>query len=477
MSAETTRRQWLIFLLLAVAQFMVVLDVSITNIALPSIMQELGFAANDLQWVLTAYALSFGGFLLFGGRASDLFGRKRVLLIGISAFTIISLLIGFSVSPLMLIVLRALQGVAAALMTPAALSIVLVTFEEQSARNQALGFWSLVATGGAAAGLLLGGALTQYLSWRWDFFVNVPIGIVLTYLCYLMLPEHEHEAAHQELDLPGAISVTLGLVALVYAFSMAPVWGWTSIGTLAMGVLAIALLVFFVCNESRSTHPLMPLSIFAIRNVTGANAIMAPIVAGMFGMFYLASLYIQQVLHYTPVLTGLAFLPFPFIVGVVSSYVPRYVSRYGFKPFIIAGLMLTIAGMAWMTRMPVDATYVIDLLPTFVLMPLGLGMVFMPIVASATYGVPPDEAGLASGLITTSQQMGGALGLSILTSVAASVTAAAADPTSAEALVHGYRYAFGTGLLFLVGSLVLAIFVIRQVSQKETEAAPLAPLH
>lgn len=452
-------RAWLIFWLLAVAQFMVVLDVSITNIALPSIMQELGFSPETLSWVLTAYALTFGGFLLLGGRAADLYGRRLMLLSGVIAFTIVSFLIGYASSPFVLVALRALQGIAAALMTPAALSIVLVTFEEERARNQALGFWSLVATGGAAAGLLLGGVLTQYLSWRWNFFVNVPVGIVLALVLARFLPAREHEKSDATLDLPGAVSVTLGIVALVYAVSVAPAWGWLSLPTLALALLAVALLAFFLSNESRAPHPLMPLSIFRVTNVAAANAVMAPIVAGMFGMFFISSLFIQEVLRYTPVVTGLAFLPFPFVLGIVSSTVPRFVSRYGYKPFILGGLALTIAGMAWMVRLPADASYWTDLFPTFLLKPIRLGMLFMPIIAAATYGVPPEEAGLASGLITTSQQMGGALGLSILTSVAASVTAGGGG--DAAALVTGYRAAFGTGAGFMVLALLVAVFAIR----------------
>ena len=458
---KTKTLHWVTFAVLAVAQFMVVLDNSITNIALPFIMTELGFTQSALQWVLTAYALSFGGFLLFGGRAADLFGRRRILLVGLGCFTLVSLLIGLSQPPLMLIVLRALQGIAGALMTPAALSIVLVLFEDESERNQALGFWSLISTAGAAAGLLLGGLLTQYLSWRWNFFVNVPIGIVITILTIRLVPAHERESKDTELDLPGAVLVTLGLIALVYAFSRAPAEGWTSITTLGTTALALALLGGFVWNEARSSHPLMPLSIFRIRNVSAANLIMAPVVAGMFGMFFLSSLFIQGVLLYSPVMTGLSFLPFPLILGIVSSTVPRFVSRYGYKPFIVTGLIFAAAGLGWMARVPLEASYFFDLLPTFVLMPIGLGMLFMPAIAAATAGVPPQEAGLASGLINTSLQMGGALGLSIFASVATSVTAAATSPASTEALVQGYRYAFLTGLAFMLLALVLAVTLIR----------------
>lgn len=285
-------KRGLIFILVAAAQFMVVLDSSITNVALPAIKQSLGFDVNTLQWVVTAYALTFGGFLLLGGRASDLFGRRRILLIGMTGFTIISFLIGISHSGVLLIALRAMQGLAGALMSPAALSIVLTTFKEGQDRNKALGFWTTVATGGAAFGLLLGGMLTQYFGWRWNFFINVPIGIFITIAISRIVPLHEREEKIKSgLDLPGAALVTSGLISLVFVISQAPVWGWFSAPTISLLAGTGILLLLFVVNENRTKHPLMPLSIFKIRNVTGANIMMAPIVAGMYGMFFLTSLY------------------------------------------------------------------------------------------------------------------------------------------------------------------------------------------
>lgn len=456
------RSRWLIFFLVAVAQFMVVLDISITNVALPTIKQSLNFSASSLQWVITAYALAFGGFLLLGGRAADLFGRRKTLLIGMIGFTIFSFLIGVSPSPIALIVLRALQGLAASLMSPSALSIVLTTFHEGKERNKALGLWTTVATGGAAVGLLLGGILTQYLGWRWNFFVNVPIGILMAIAIYRIVPIHEQEATHRSLDLPGAGLVTSGLIALVYAITQAPSWGWLSGSTLGIIGGALVLLAAFVFNESRSKHPLMPLSIFKIRNVVGGNLIMAPVYASMMGMFFLTSLYIQTILHFSPVMTGLSFLPFPIILGVVSTRVARLVSRFGYKRFLIIGPLLIGIAIAWLSRLPVHGNYITDVLPTLLLMPVGAGLTFMPIIAAATSGVPGQQAGLASGLVSTSQQMGGALGLAILSGVAASVASSNIKLGTLSALVHGYDRAFLVGVSFIIFAVILAAAVIRQ---------------
>jgi EmrB/QacA subfamily drug resistance transporter len=453
--------KWLIFTLVAIAQFMVVLDSSITNVALPTIKEQLHFSNNAIQWVVTAYVLTFGGFLLLGGRAADLFGRRRTLLIGMTAFTTFSFLIGTSHSVTELIILRAFQGMAAALMSPSALSIVLTTFRDGAERGKALGFWTLVATGGAAVGLLLGGALTQYFGWRWNFFINVPIGIVMVALISRIVPAHSREDEYTSLDLPGAILVTSSLISLVFAFSEAASWGWTSPSILGLLIAAAALMAGFIRNESRVKHPLMPLSIFKIRNVAGANLMMAPIYASMLGLFFVITLYMQTVLHYSPLRTGLAFLPFPIVLGFMSTRIPKLVGRYGFRRFLIAGPLVVAVAMGLLSRVPVHGQYAINLLPALLLMPLGMGMTFMPIIAAATSGVPGKEAGLASGLISTSQQMGGALGLSILSGVAASVTAASVKYGVADSLVRGYHRAMIFAIAFMIFAVVLAITVIR----------------
>jgi len=466
-----TPSKWRIFVLVAVAQFMVVLDNAITNVALPTIKQQLHFSGSSLQWVVTAYALSFGGFLLLGGRAADLFGRRRSLLTGMVAFTSFSLLIGLSQTSTQLIVLRALQGLSGAFMSPAALSIVLVTFRDGPARNKALSYWTLVATGGAALGLLLGGALTQYFGWRWNFLINVPIGVVMTGLIARYVPVHEREERRSSLDIPGAVLATSSLMLLVFAFSQAPLWGWASWRLLGTLTAALGLLAGFVANEARVRHPLMPLSTFKVRNVRGANLIMAPLYATMLGGFFLLTLYVQTALQLSPVMTGLSFLPFPVILGIMSTRMPRLVQRYGFRRFLIIGPLTIALGLAWLSRLQLDSTYWTGILPAAIIMPLGIGMTMMPTIAAATSGVPAHEAGLASGLISTSQQMGGALGLAILSGVAASATARAAHLGSAQASLHGYHAAFWTAIAFMAAAALVALAVIRPARRDATEPA------
>jgi EmrB/QacA subfamily drug resistance transporter len=470
------KSKWLIFMLVGIAQFMVVLDSSITNVALPTIKEQLHFSSSAIQWVITAYALTFGGFLLLGGRAADLFGRRRTLLIGMTAFTLFSFLIGVSHSATLLIILRALQGMSAALMSPSALSIVLTTFRDGPDRNRALGYWTLVATGGAAVGLLLGGALTQYVGWRWNFFINVPVGIVMAFLIRKYVPKHEREEKYTGLDLPGAVLVTSSLIALVFAFSESSSWGWLSASTIGIIVAAVALMAGFIFNESKAKHPLVPLSIFKIRNIAGANMMMAPIYATMLGMFFLITLYIQTVMHYSPVKSGLAFLPFPIVLGFMSTRIPKLVAKYGYRRFLIAGPLFVALALAWLSRLPVHGTYVGSLLPAIILIPFGMGMTFMPLIAAATSGVPGREAGLASGLISTSQQMGGALGLAILSGVATSVTASSAHLGQIAALVRGYDRAMLVGLVFVLFAVTLAVTVIRQPRRKHDAAGdPMTP--
>jgi len=453
------QNKWLIFLLVAVAQFMVVLDVSITNVALPSIKTSLHFASDsDLQWVITAYALTFGGFLLMGGRAADLFGRRRTLLIGMSCFTFFSLLIGFSQNASLLIALRALQGLAAALMSPAALSIVLATFSEGKGRNRALAYWATIATGGAALGLLLGGMLTQFLGWQWNFFINVPVGIMMVLAILYAVPRYESESEHSDLDLSGASLVTTGLIAFVFAISRAPYIGWLAPQSLGVFILSALLLAGFIWNESMSKHPLVPLSIFSIQNVTGANLVMAPIYGCILGMFFIATLYMQTTLHYSPIATGFAFLPFPIVLGIVSSNVPRFVEKYGYKLFLVLGPVLVAVAIAWFVRLPLSGNYFFDVLPTLLLMPAGMGMTFMPIITAATSGVAPDENGLASGLITTSQQMGGAIGLAILSGIASAASMAG----SPAATLIGYRESFAIAAMFALFAAFIGFMVIKQ---------------
>jgi EmrB/QacA subfamily drug resistance transporter len=456
----------LLLAILALAQFMVVLDASIVNVALPAIMQGLNFSSENLQWIVTAYTLTFGGFLLFGGRAADLFGRRKMFITGLVVFTIASMFVGIAQNEFMMIAARALQGLAAAFMSPAALSIVLTEFKEGPARNKALGIWSAVAAGGAAAGLLLGGLLTQYLGWRWDFFINVPVGAILVFLAMKYVPVHKSESEHSHLDLPGAVLVTGGLATLVFAITKAPVWGWDSMTTILSLAAAILLLVAFVFNESRSKHPLMPLSIFRIRNLSGANLAQLPVTAAMFSMFFFVSLYLQEILKFSPLQTGLAFLPFTVVIAVVSTNVARFFGKIGYKPFMVAGPLFIATALFFLSNIQVDGSYFTNVLPGIALLAFGASMCFVSISVAATSGVPQHESGLASGLLNTAQQIGGALGLAILSGIASTTTGNlfAKDPTTsvAVATVGGFQTALFVGAFFAIGASLIAMLVIKQ---------------
>jgi len=400
---------WLILILLALAQFMVVLDIAIVNVALPAMQKAFTMTPTSLQWIITAYTLTFGGFLLLGGRAADLFGRRRIFLIGIVLFTIASLGSGLAQSGGMLIFFRAAQGLAGAFMSPAALSIILVTYKEGHERNVALAVWGAVAAGGAAVGVLLGGIITQYLDWRWNFFVNVPVGIIVIITALKILDRHESEAEHNSLDLSGAVLATGGLMLLVYALVKAPTLGWTDATTLTYFAISVAALVGFIVNESRVKHPLMPLSIFKIRNLSGANALQLCMAAGMFSIFFFTTLYLQQILGYSPIKTGFSFLIIPLVLGTVATNVPRLILKVGYRPILIVAPLFVSAGLFWMSHIPVNGTFWGNVAPGMVLLAIGMGATFVSVTIAATSGVPHNEAGLASGILNTSQQVGGRL--------------------------------------------------------------------
>ena len=336
---------WFILILLALAQFMVVLDISIVNVALPSIQRAFSLSNSNLQWLITAYTLAFGGFLLLGGRTADYFGRRITFLSGVSVFALASLATGLSQSGTMIIICRAIQGLAAAYMSPAALSIVLVTYREGHERNVALSVWGAVASGGAAVGVLFGGIITQYLSWRWNFFINVPVGLFVVIASLKVLHHHKSEAERKSLDLPGAISGTLGLMSLVYALTEAPTYGWTSLRILLCLIAAICLIIFFVLNEARSKAPLMPLRIFRIRNISGADGLMVFLSAGLFSVFFFTTLYLQNILHYTPIRTGLDFLVVPVCITIVAVNIPRLIKVIGHKPILVVAPLFVSAGL------------------------------------------------------------------------------------------------------------------------------------
>lgn len=471
----------IVLLIVAVAQFMVVLDSAIVNVALPSMARALGFASADsLQWVVTAYTLAFGGFLLLGGRAADLYGRKRVFIAASALFSVVSLAAGFAQNPMMIDTIRAVQGLAAAFMSPAALSIVLTTFKEGKERASALSVWGAVAAGGAAFGVLLGGILTQYLDWRWNFFVNVPVGIAVCIAAYLYVPESKADLDHSKLDLPGAILVTSGLMLLVFAFTKAPSYGWTSWESVRLFALSGALLAAFIWNEARSKHALMPLSIFKIRNVAAANVTQLPIIAAMFSMFFFVTLYVQNVLGFSPVQSGLSFLPITFVIGIISVLMQHVITRIGYKKPLVVAPLLMATGLYLLSHMSVGGSYWTDVFPGLIVMAAGMGIMFISITIAATNGVPAKESGLASGLLNTSQQIGGALGLAILSGVAASTTksyiadhAAAGNLVIVQAQVHGFQSAIHVGMFFaLLASAVALFFIHEQKGEKiDVEAA------
>ena len=460
---------WVVLVLICFAQFMVILDATVVNVALPSIQHDLHMSEANLQWIVNAYTLVFGGFLLLGGRAGDLLGRKRLFLAGLVVFTLASLLDGLSSSSGMLIGARALQGLGAAFISPAALAIITTTFEEGADRAKALGVWAAIAIGGSAVGLLLGGALTQAFSWPWIFFINVPIGVATFLLSLRLVPESKDEAAHRSFDVAGAVTVTGGLMALVYAIVTAEQDGWTTARTIGTFVLSVGLLVAFVLIEQRAKAPLVRLSIFRVRSLATANLVMFLVASGLFAMFFFNSLYIQRVLGYGPLKAGLAFLPFTAGIMLSAGLASQFAPRLGVRIVAVTGMILTAGGLLLLTQIPVDGSYVANVLPALLVSSLGLGGVFVPLTLVATTGLENEDQGLASGLFNTSQQVGGALGLAILSTVAASRTHGGG---SAE-LVRGFHGAFAGSALFVLGGLVTLVVLLRRrhVERIEREAA------
>jgi len=473
MPQRSPTNRWLVLVVVCLAQFMVVLDATIVNVALPSIQHGLGFAPADLQWVINAYTLVFGGFLLLGGRAADLVGRRRLFMAGIAVFTTASLVNGLAQSSGMLVAGRALQGLGGALVSPAALSIITTTFTSPAERTKALGVWSAIAAGGGAFGLLLGGVLTDVLSWEWIFFVNVPIGLATLVAAARFVPESRVEGAHRAFDLAGAVAVTGGLITLVYAIVKAQEYGWGSGRTLGLAGAALALLAGFVAIERRSRAPLIRLSIFRVRTITAANLVMLLVASGMFAMFFFASIYVQEVLGYSPLKAGFAFLPMTAGIVVGAGLAQQLVARLGVRAVAIGGIALAAAGMAMLTGVPVHGSYASDLLPGLLPMSIGMGLTFVPITLLGTGNVGAEDAGLASGLFNTSQQVGGALGLAILSTLAANATAGSTAAPDA-ALVHGYQVAFGAGAAMLAGGAVLLTVLLRRrhVVAIDVESAP-----
>ena len=462
-SARQDSRRWGALAIVIAAQFMVILDVAIVNVALPSIKDDLGFSEASLQWVITAYAIVFGGALLLGGRLADLFGRRRVFLVGMGLFTVSSLLSGLAWSEGALIAFRGLQGLGGALLAPAALSILMTTFSEGRERNLALGIWGAASGSGAAAGVLLGGVLTSYLHWSWIFFINIPVGLAVMALTPWLLAESRAEVGHRHFDLAGAVTVTAGVMLLVYAMTRAAQDGWLTPSTLGLLSASVVLLVAFLIVELRTRVPLLPLRIFRQRTLAVANATAVLVAAVAFSEFFLLTLYLQQVLDFSPVETGLAFLPITLTIIVVSNVAQTLVTRIGVRPVLTTGLVLAAGALAYFARLPADGHYARDVFPALVLSGVGLALTFVPMTIAGLTGVARADAGVASGLINTSRQIGGAVGLAAVSTIAITASSRAADGSSAAAgvaLTHGFQVSFAVLALFAItGAVLVAVFI------------------
>jgi EmrB/QacA subfamily drug resistance transporter len=451
-------RRWIALILLCAAQFVVVLDAAIVNVALPTIGNALKFTESNLPWVVNAYVLTFGGFLLLGGRMADLLGRRRVFMGGLVLFALASLAGGLAASAGQLVAARAVQGLGAAILSPAALSIVTTTFRDGAERNKALGVWGAVAGSGGAAGVLLGGVLTDGLGWEWVLWVNVPIGIAAAAIAPSLIAESRSDADTRHFDFAGAVSVTAGLSLLVYALVDANSAGWGSGQTIGLLIISVLLIGAFVLIERRSRAPLVPFSIFRLRTLTGANVVGLMVGASLFSMFFFISLYMQQVLGYSAIKAGLSYLPLAITIILSAGIASQLVTKVGFKQVLVAGMVFITAGLVWFSQVSVHGGFVSDILGPSLLAAVGLGLAFVPVTIAAVSGVADRDAGLASGLINTNQQIGGALGLAVLAAVSISVTGSSRSPA---VLTSGFHDAFLTGAGFAVLGLLATLLLIR----------------
>jgi EmrB/QacA subfamily drug resistance transporter len=475
-SSSISSRRWAILAVVVVAQFMVILDVAIVNVALPAIETDLGFSQQSLQWVITAYAIVFGGALLLGGRLADLLGRRRIFLAGVAVFTASSLLSGLAWSEEALIVSRALQGLGGALLAPASLSILMTTFQEGRERNLALGLWGAASGSGGAAGVLLGGVLTSYLSWPWIFFINVPVGVAVLALTPFLLNETRGSAyGRRHFDLAGAASVTSGIMLLVYGLTRGTDDGWTSRTTIGFLSAAALLIVGFVVIELRSKAPLLPMRLFRLRTLTAANVTAVLIAATAFSWWFVQTLYMQQVLHYSAIQAGLAFAPLAVTIALFSNVAQTLVTRFGVRPVLSVGLLLTATSLGLLARVPVEGHFFWDLFPAFMLGAVGLSLSFVPVTIGGLTGVGPGDAGVASGLINTSRQIGGAVGLAAISTVATTFTnryedAHPGSASSAAALTHGFTSSFYVLAAFALAGAVIAATLIRPAPRLPIES-------
>ncbi len=489
---DNVKHKGLALAVLACAQFMVVLDATIVNVALPAIQKALHFTTEaQLQWIITAYALLFGGFLLLGGRLADLYGRRKIFLSGVVVFAIASLLGGLAQDPTQIIVTRGLQGLGGALLAPSALSLVLTIFKEGHERNKALGVWSMVAAGGGAVGLVLGGILTQYVDWRWIFFINVPVAALVIAAAMKYVP-NTLPGKKQKVDLLGAVTVTGGLMAVVYALAKAPDAGWGSFSTLGMLALAVALLATFIVNELRVKAPLVRLSIFKRSNVSGGTLLQLFMPAAMFGMFFYLSIYLQQLLGYSPTKTGLANLPFTLVVMLVAGVLSKNITKFNPKLILTISPLIVTAGLAFFARVPLHANYLTDILPGIVLMAGGMAAFFVTGTMVITSGSSHEDSGLISGLLNAGNQIGGAIGLAVLTVVSVAATKTklielgdAAKTQGPEALLYGFHRGFiVAGGFAVAASIIAAVFIkhrkpspadLANEAETEAEALPAVP--
>ncbi|MBN8747904.1 Multidrug resistance protein Stp [Xylophilus ampelinus] len=480
MTADSdSRRRWLALMVLCLGVLMIVLDTTIVNVALPSIRADLGFTETSLVWVVNAYMLTFGGFLLLGGRLGDLYGHRRLFLAGLVLFTLASLACGLSRSQWLLIAARAVQGLGGAVVSAVSLSLIMNLFREPAERAKAMGVYGFVCAGGGSIGVLLGGLLTSTLSWHWIFLVNLPIGVAVYALCVALLPHSRAEQASGRLDVGGAVTVTLSLMLAVYGVVNGNEAGWTSARTLGLLGAAVVLMAAFVLIESRVAHPLVPLSLFRLRNVAVSNITGVLWSAGMFAWFFMLALYLQLVLGYSPMQVGLAFLPANLIMAVLSlGLSARLVMRFGIRRPLAAGLGLAMVGLLLFARAPVGGSFAVDVLPGMLLLGLGAGIAFNPMLLAAMSDVSPADAGLASGVVNTAFMMGGSLGLAVLASLAAARTAAlgAAGAAPVAALNGGYQTAFFVGALFAATAALLGGLLLRTRLQAPGAGEPL-PAH
>jgi EmrB/QacA subfamily drug resistance transporter len=471
-----------LLLVVCLGQFMVILDVSIVNVALPSIKDALGFSTTGLQWVLNAYTLTFAGFLLLGGRATDLFGRRRMFYAGILLFSGASLLCAIAPSADLLLAARAIQGIGGAIISPATLAIIATSFDEGAPRNRALGVWGAVGAIGATSGVLLGGVLTEAFGWPSIFLINVPIGLAIVLFSARLVPEGRSESENRHFDLPGAVLVTLGMTALTYGIVTTDRLGWSSLGVWAPLIAGIVLLVAFTLYESRLDRhpdrtPLMPLGIFRLRNLTGANVVIFLLYAAIFGFWFFQSIYMQGTLHYSALHTGIAFVPMTLAVAAGATLAPRLAKRIGASWVLAAGMLFAAAGELLLTAVRPDGTYLADVLPGGVFGAFGLGLALVPATIVAVQGVPAALSGLASGVLNTARFVGAALGLAVLSTIAASHTSSeiASGTSPAVALTDGYQLQFEVGVVFCLAGALAAILLLRPQRQRDRAAAMAEP--